>query len=65
MRKLPAKLWVVGILGSLALGLGPGCGRKSSSPPPLTEDVKAQIEKEDQAVFEAESAQARNAGMAR
>jgi len=50
------------LFGAVILGLvlasGTGCGRKAA-PPPLTEDLKAKIQQEDEAITAAEKAQAR------
>lgn len=59
LREFAGKLAIIILLAGLSLGTLEGCGQRVSAPPPLTEEVKAQIQKEDQAVFEAESAQAR------
>jgi hypothetical protein len=47
---------ILGVVLGLVLGSVPGCGQKAE-PPPLTEDLKAKIQQEDEAITAAEKAQ--------
>lgn len=49
---------ILGVVLGLVLGSVPGCGQKKAAPPPLTEDLKAKIQQEDEAITAAERAQA-------
>ena len=48
---------ILGVVLGLVLGSVPGCGQKKAEPPPLTEDLKAKIQQEDEAITAAEKAQ--------